>query len=53
MKKYAHYIATAKLKFVLISGDMQGREFIKKVMVTGKVEAKKVAKAENAIQWNF
>lgn len=53
MKKYAHYIATKQIKFVLISGDNQGREFIKKVMVSGKVEAKKVAKAENAIAWNF
>lgn len=50
---YAHYIATKSIKFVLFSKDIQGREFIKKVLVSGKVEARKLAKAENAIAWNF
>lgn len=50
---YAHYIATKSIKFVLFSKDNQGREFVKKVFVSGKVEARKLAKAENATAWNF
>ena len=50
---YAHYIATKSIKFVLFSKDNQGREIDKKVLVSGKVEARKLAKSEGAIAWNF
>lgn len=50
---YANYTATAKLKFVTISYDIQGRNKVKNVIVKGKIEARKVAAEYGAKCWNF
>jgi hypothetical protein len=50
---YAHYYATKKVKFVIFSDDVQGRNIIIKHVVSGKIEAKKLSKSRGAIAWNF
>ena len=50
---YANYYATKTQKVVLISTDIQGRNVVKKVSVSGKVEGRKVAKENGAQAWNF
>ena len=53
IKMYANYYATKTQKVVLISTDIQGRNVVKKVSVSGKVEGRKVAKENGAQAWNF
>lgn len=50
---YAHYYATKANKILLISKDVQGIVIIKKFTVSGKIEARKIASANNAQAWNF
>jgi hypothetical protein len=50
---YAHYYASKTTKFVLLSSDIRATENVKRIAVTGKTEAKKIAKANNAQAWNF
>lgn len=50
---YAHYYATKSVKFVLFSEDCQAQKVLIKHFVSGKIEAKKLAKERGAIAWNF
>lgn len=48
---FAHYFKTAKQSFVIISATYAPTGL--RVDVSGKTEARKVAKAHNAAPWNF
>ena len=48
---FAHYFIGKGQKFVIISATMQ--PIGTKIPVGGKVEAKKIAKEQNAKPWNF
>ena len=48
---FAHYFTGKGKKFVIISATMQ--PIGTKIEVTGKAEAKKIAKEQNAKPWNF
>lgn len=48
---FAHYFASKKTKFVVISEGP--RPDGKRIAVAGKVEARKVAAQHNATPWNF
>ncbi len=50
---YAHYVSTTKRKLVIISREIQGRDHVKTVEVSGKREARKIAAENNATPWNF
>ena len=50
---YAHYYKTSKAAFVVISTDNQGRDYVLKRQVKGKIEARKVAAEKSATCWNF
>ncbi|QGH73639.1 MAG: hypothetical protein [Podoviridae sp. ctpVR23] len=50
---YAHYIATPSRKLVVISRDIQGRDHVLTVEVSGKREARQVAAKHSATPWNF
>ena len=49
----ATYTATKKHKFILIFKDRQDQEVLKKVEVSGKVEARRLCKRNNILPWNF
>jgi diaminopimelate decarboxylase len=48
---FAHYYASKKTKFVIISES--ARPAGKQITVSSKAEARKVAKQHNAQAWNF
>lgn len=48
---YAHYFATKKTKFVVISKTTRPEG--QRIAVSGKAEARRIAKAHNAQPWNF
>lgn len=48
---FAHYVATKNEKFVIIAET--NRPIGQKIVVAGKVEARKVALQNNAKPWNF
>lgn len=52
-QQIAYYTATKKVKFLTIFPNPQSREEIKRVEVSGKVEAKKYCKDNNIKPWNF
>lgn len=49
--KTAHYYASSKTKFVVISTTL--RPVGERIAVAGKAEARKVAAAHDAKPWNF
>jgi len=51
----AHYFASKTRKFVIISSSylMRPQDRIGEFEVTGKLEARKIAKRFNARPWNF
>lgn len=48
---FAHYFATRKNKFVVISET--NRPTGERIPVSGKVEARRIAKEKGASPWNF
>lgn len=48
---FAHYFSTKAQKFIIISDSSQ--PVGKRIQVSGKAEARKVAAANNAKPWNF
>lgn len=50
---YAHYFARKQEKFVIIARSGRLQDQVKTIPVSGKREAKKVARENNAVPWNF
>ena len=48
---FAHYFTTKTQKFVIISETMKPVGI--RILVSGKTEARKIAKDRNAKPWNF
>jgi hypothetical protein len=48
---FCHYFSSKKSTYIIISET--NRPIGKKMVVSGKIEAKKLAKALNLKQWNF
>lgn len=49
----AYYTATRKIKFLAIYSDITRTVEVKRVTVSGKIEAKKWCKENNVKAWNF
>ena len=50
-KKFVHYYASKKQKFIIVSQD--ARPVGEKITVSGKREARKIVQKLNAEAWNF
>ncbi len=50
---YAHYFASKKRKYVLITKACTPKDPVENIEVSGKVEARKVAADNDATPWNF